>query len=75
MSITHKLSYTATEIDEKLGKVDKAVLFNRQSLTEEEKAQARANIGSASAEEIGDISTALDELHAYAEALKGGVAE
>lgn len=29
----------------------------------------------ASASEIGDISTALDKLHAYAEALKGGDSE
>lgn len=55
------------------GSVEGAVLYNDwQDLTPEEQAQARENIGAADAETIGDISSALDELHAYAEALKGG---
>ncbi len=45
-----------------------AVIYNPQELTEEQKAQARENIGAANAEEIGNISTALDELHDYAQA-------
>ena len=45
MATEYKLSYTAAEIDEKLGKIDNAVLFEKQTLTDEQKAQARKNIG------------------------------
>lgn len=45
MATEYKLSYTAQEIDEKLGKIDTAVLFEEQTLTDEQKAQARKNIG------------------------------
>jgi exopolysaccharide biosynthesis protein len=44
----YKLSYTASAIDTKLGKIDNAVFFSEQTLTEEQQAQARANIGAAS---------------------------
>ena len=47
-------------------------LVKATDLTEEEKAQARANIGAADAGVIGDISAAFDELHAYAQALING---
>lgn len=49
MTNTYKLSYTGAEIDEKLGKIDELsetkVSINPQVLTEEQKAQARVNIG------------------------------
>lgn len=45
MANEYKLSYTASDIDAKLGKVDSAILFEPQTLTEEQKAQVRENIG------------------------------
>ena len=48
MATEYKLSYTAQEIDEKLGKVDNSVLYVEQVLTEEQQAQARGNISAAS---------------------------
>jgi hypothetical protein len=48
MATEYQLSYTANEIDERLGKIDKAVLYTNQVLTDEQKAQARQNIGAAS---------------------------
>jgi hypothetical protein len=47
-------------------------LLKATDLTPEEQAQARANIGAASADVVGDIEAALDELHAYAQALVSG---
>lgn len=47
MAYEYRLSYTAEDIDEKLGKIDNAVLYAEQALTDEQKAQARANIGAA----------------------------
>lgn len=49
-------------------------LVKATGLSPEEQAQARENIGAASAEVIGDIERAFDELHAYAQALIGGEA-
>lgn len=45
MTTEYKLSYTASEIDKKLGVVDNALLYTEQILTEEQKAQVRENIG------------------------------
>ena len=42
-----------------------------QNLTDDQKAQARANIGAASADVIGDIETALDAIIAIQEELIG----
>lgn len=58
MAEEYKLSYTAEEIDERLGMAGVAVAYTEQDLTEEEQAQARANIGvtgyySTEREEIG----------------------
>lgn len=50
----YKLSYTANEIDRRLGEIDNAVKYTEQALTEDQKAQARANIG-AMAEGAGNI--------------------
>lgn len=41
----YKLSHTGEEIDELLTKAKNAVLHTAQELTEEQKAQARENIG------------------------------
>jgi hypothetical protein len=48
------------------------ITTNAIPLTDEEKATALEWLGAASQESIGDISTALDELHAYAQALVNG---
>lgn len=49
MATEYKLSYTANKIDEKLGEIDtlnaNAVKVTPQTFTEEQKAQARENIG------------------------------
>jgi lysophospholipase L1-like esterase len=57
MATEYKLSYTAQEIDEKLGKIDTAVLFEAQNLTEEQKAQVRENIGIVLEEDDGGSSS------------------
>ena len=59
MANEYRLSYTAEEIDEKLGKVDNAVLYTPQTLTEEQKAQARANIGAGKSEDIVELQNLL----------------
>jgi lysophospholipase L1-like esterase len=41
----YQLSFTAAEIDERLTRAGNSILFTEQALTEEQKAQARANIG------------------------------
>ena len=47
-------------------------LVKATGLSAEEQAQARENIGAASAEVIGDIETALDGIIAVQESLIGG---
>ena len=41
----HQLSFGGEEIDERLTRAGNSILFTEQALTEEQKAQARANIG------------------------------
>lgn len=53
--------------------VEDAVLCTEQTLADEQKAQARTNIGAASAEEIGNIDTALDEIIALQNSYINGV--
>ena len=53
MASVYKLSYTAKEIDDKLGEIDNVVKITAQTLTDEQKAQARANIGAAAVGEAG----------------------
>ncbi len=50
-------------------------ILKATDLTAEEQAQARANIGAASAEAIGDIESALDAIIAIQEELIGGDGE
>lgn len=45
MAKEYQLSYDASEIDNRLQMAGNAVLFTEQNLTEEQKAQARANLG------------------------------
>lgn len=52
-----KLSYTAEEIDEMLGKAGTAVLYAEQTLTTEQQAQARANIGAGLPPVVIDLDT------------------
>lgn len=61
---------------------DDAVLYTAQTLTDEQKVQARENIGAADAEEfsqlsaeIGDIDTALDNIIALQNSYIGGDGE
>ena len=53
MAEEYKLSYTGKEIDERLGNAGNAVTHTAQTLTDEQKAQARANIGAAAVGEVG----------------------
>lgn len=45
MAENYKLSFTAKEIEDRLTSAGNSILFTEQALTEEQKAQARANIG------------------------------
>ena len=49
--------------NEEKTKVAAAVLVTAQKLTEEQQEQVRSNIGAASADVIGDLSTILDEIN------------
>lgn len=40
-----KLSYTANEVNNRLGAVEKTIRYDKQNLTENQKSQARDNIG------------------------------
>lgn len=60
MATEYQLSYTANEIDERLGKIDKAVLHTNQLLTDEQKAQARQNIGAASEAQVDAVETSAE---------------
>lgn len=48
----YQLSYTASEIDTKLGEIDNAVKYTEQTLTNEQKLQVRENIDAASPSDI-----------------------
>ena len=51
MAQEYKLSFSAEEIDNRLNLAGNAILYTEQNLTEEQKAQARANIGAISKDE------------------------
>jgi len=51
----YKLSYTAQQIDEKLGEINNVVKYTQQTLTDEQKAQARENISAVSIEEVEEL--------------------
>ena len=54
------------------GSAEGAVLYNEvQDLDVDQQERARQNIGAAAADDIGDISTAFDDLHEYAQSLGG----
>lgn len=40
-----KLSYTGSEVNDRLGAVEKTIRYDKQNLTESQKSQARNNIG------------------------------
>lgn len=54
------------------GSAEDAVTYTPQTLTEEQKAQARDNIGAADAASVGDIETALESIIAIQNELIGG---
>jgi hypothetical protein len=62
MANEHELSYTAEEIDERLGLAGSSVLFTEQMLTEEQKAQVRANIG---AKAEGNSNVTIKDVQYY----------
>lgn len=55
-----QINHTAAEINEIL---DAAVTTATQTIDPEKQAQARANIGAASAEEVGNIAAILDTIN------------
>lgn len=62
MATEYRLSYSASEVEQKLNEIDsiksdliETVKCTKQSLTEEQKAQARENIGAVSIEEVEDM--------------------
>ena len=59
MANEYQLSYTASEIDNRLGMAGNAILYTEQTLTEEQKKQARANIGAISKDEENIIEEAV----------------
>ena len=56
MADEHKLSFTAAEIDDRLRKVGEAVLSTEQTLTPEQQAQARKNIGAVPVNKTFDVA-------------------
>ena len=55
-----QINHTAAEINEIL---DAAVTTATQTIDPEKQAQARVNIGAASAEEVGNIAAILDNIN------------
>lgn len=55
MATEFKLSYTGSQINEKLNKIDNLVSTTEQSLTDDQKTQARQNIGAVSMEEVEEL--------------------
>lgn len=60
MANEYQLSYTASEIDNRLGMAGNAILYTEQTLTEEQKKQARANIGAISKDEENIIKEKVE---------------
>jgi hypothetical protein len=77
MATEYKLPYTGQEISNKLGKVDEAVRYTSQTLTDAQKSQVRENIGAmgeeaienlvvtaiANANELTNISATFEEIY------------
>lgn len=55
-----QINKTAQEINDIL---DSAVTTSAQGIAEDKQARARANIGAASAEEVGNIAAILDNIN------------
>lgn len=60
MNKEFELSYTASEVDNRLGMAGNAILYTEQELTEEQKKQARANIGAISKDEENIIEEKVE---------------
>lgn len=60
MATEYKLSYTASEINSKLGKIDSALLYAPQTLTAEQQEQARANLGIVGEEQYEFVDSVED---------------
>lgn len=56
----YTLSYSASEIDDRLTRAGNSILFTEQTLTEDQKAQARANIGIVLEEDEVEAGTITD---------------
>lgn len=68
----YKMSLPASEIDAALLAAKNAVTHTPQTLTEDQKTQARENIGAANAEVLGDVNSALDAILTIQNELIGG---
>ena len=64
--------YSQQLAEEMSGGSADAVLYTAQSLTEEQKQQARTNIDAVDTQTVGDIDTSLDEIIGIQESLMGG---
>ena len=58
--MAYNSKYTGEEVEAIL---DNAIQSTAQTLTEEQKAQARTNLGAVSTAEIGDINSVLDAIN------------
>ena len=65
MAEEFRLSYPANEIDRRLNMMNNAILFTEQSLTEEQKAQARINIGITSKDNSEETPTIEEVTYIY----------
>lgn len=55
MTNKYELPWTGTEVEERLRTIDDTILNTPQTLTEEQQAQARTNIGAVSLEEVEEL--------------------
>jgi lysophospholipase L1-like esterase len=65
MGNEYKLSYTAEKIDERLRMAGNAILHEKQDLSEEKKAQARANMGAVASAQIAEHIPEVDKYGCY----------
>lgn len=69
----YKLSYTAEDINNRLGEIDNVVKYTPQDLTDGQKAQARTNIGAVSMEEVEELLGIEEEFSVSGEVVEFNV--
>lgn len=62
MATEYRLPYSASEISEKLGKVDNTILITPQTLDDSQKTQARENIDAISLQDVEEYLHANDDI-------------